>query len=242
MKLSRKLLCAVMAALLIASSLVPALAVSVDTRNTTIYLAGSPYRYELVISDLDSTDRITNIRSSDPSVLQLRQLVRETSESTPIAQGTSDASSDYAVLYMRPKKKGTATISFNVSGQTFRKNFKVVDYVNPISSLVIAPVSKSNLKSKFTTTNNASMQVKRSRAAGTLTVKAARNWKITYVRWMAEGLDPCYYRTINIISGVSTARLYADKLVKGADYECRVRLFNTKNSRTQTVALNIHYY
>ena len=241
MKLRSKLICTVMAALMIASALVPALGVSVDTSNATIYLAGWPYRYELVISNLDKKDRITNIRSSNPSVLQPRELVRETSDSIPLVDGGSDYSDDYAVLHLRPKQKGTATISFKVSGQTFRKRITVVDYVNPISALYITPVSKSNLKSKFASSNSASMQVKRTRSAGTLTVKAARNWKITRVRWMVEGLDPIYIRTIESIGGLSTAKLNVDKLKKNANYECRVHLFNTRNGATQTICLGVNY-
>ena len=85
------------------------------------------------------------------------------------------------------------------------------------------------------------MKVKGSTRAGYLKVTAASGWRVTWVRWLAEGAELMNNTLELSYSGVSSAKLLTNKLKKGSDYECRVKLRNTKTNAVQTIRLTINY-
>jgi len=235
MKNSRKFLCALLAAALLVLSVMPAYAVSVDWRGGKMYLGSSNGTntgdLTIEISDLKADSKITNLKTSDKSIIRLGSLDRWNSSWQDLEDDDNRSEYHDASIRLDGLKKGKAKISFKVDGKSYSKTIEVLGYVNPIKSFKVTGISSSNLKSRFAKTSYVNTNLKSDAKAGYVKVAAASGWKITGVTWSCWSGDG--YRSFDF-GGVGSASLPIPKMSKKGEYNIYVYLVNTKtNVRTE---------
>ena len=240
MKVSRKLLCALLAAALLILSVAPAYAVTVDTKDTTIYLGSkdgsTTYTYSLNLYDLPAGAKITDIKSSNRNVIGIHRL-RTTDTVQKYFESTQDDQKDHeASIEVRGLKKGSATVSFKVNGTAYKKKFTVLDYVNPIKSIQVTGTSNANLKTKFAKGDSGSCKLTSNAKAGYVKVSAASGWKIMDLEWSQHNND-YNSRYFYYSEGVSSAKLPVPAMSKSGHYFVWLALVNTKTNGMLSLGL-----
>ena len=237
MKNIRKIVCVLLAALLLVLTAAPAFAVTIDAP-AKVYLDGKNTEgyADIWISDLSASSKITNIKSSDTKVVKPSSLNYSTWSYTNLDDDWEDEdSTEYSAdIGCRAIKPGTATISFKVDGKSYSKKITVLGYVNPIKSLVISGFSKANLKSKFTKEDYLQQILKSNAKAGQIKVKAATGWKIKSISWSDGGANGDE-RSMNVKSGRSSMNLAIPAMKKTGKYYIDIEFYNTKTKTTKYV-------
>lgn len=150
MKTIGRLLCVALAiSMLCASALAE---IELIPQSKTMYLnsrdgKGFAATREIDISGINADSKITEPKSSKPSVLKIDHLTFST-EQTVLYEGEK-AEHNKATLSVRLNKPGKSTVSVNVDGVTYKTKLKVAQYVNPVKKFVISGISGKNLKSRL---------------------------------------------------------------------------------------------
>lgn len=242
MKNTRKLLCLLLAAALMILTVVPALAdVDVDTTAQTIYLAkkdGSVTSSEWIyIYGIEKNTKIVDVKSSNKAVAAIRCIERSQSdyEYYDPDEERSDYSACIQVIFI---KAGKATVSFKIDDKTYKKNFTVVGYVNPVKNFQLTGFNTKNLKAKFVKGYEFDETMTRNAKAGYLKVTAASGWKVKELYWCDRNDYSNSRRYSFGTNGVNTAQMPTPAMNKTGSYYVRANLVNSKNGGTQTV----YYY
>lgn len=242
MKNTRKLLCALLAAVLMILSVVPALAdVYVETEAETYYLASksnpSTRSDWIYISGIEKNTKITDVKSSNKAVATIRGIERGQWDYE--YYDPDEKSSSYsAEIYVNLIKAGKSTISFKVDGKAYKKNYTVVNYVNPVKSYQLTGYNNKNLKSKFASVNSFNEPMTANLKAGYLKVTAAAGWKVKELYWSDRNDYSSSRRYSFGTNGVNTAQMPTPAMKKSGSYYVYATLVNTKNGGTQSV----YYY
>ena len=239
MKISNKLAVIVMACLLCAALTAGACAVSVSVDTSTIYMPGdSPA--SIFITGIKSYEDITDIAVSDPDVIYGIGYGGSDKWQSLNSSGTDEEEEEECAveLAIYGKKKGSATVSFDIDGKTYKKKFKVVGYANPVKSFVLSGRSSKNLKSSFAKTNEASLKLSSKAKAGYLTVAAASGWKIMSVNLYEPGKFS--NRGFESGKGVSSAKVWLPALKKNTEYAIDVDFMHKKTKATQSVRMELN--
>lgn len=144
-------------------------------------------------------------------------------------------------LCVRPRYPGTANILFeNQSGRIYTVTAKVLPYENPINSFKITNINGGkNLAKKADRSNNYTLEkliFSKQTAAPKLTVKAAKDWKITFISICAEkakGGNAYNLHIEDIHAQAKTVKL--KKAAKGDKIDVDISLKNTKNGAKQYI-------
>ena len=192
MKNTRKLLSALLVVTLLILSAVPAFAepyvntdpqtIMWDTTEKTI----SYYTMSISISNLTKKSTVTDVKSSNPSVVSIYYIEKNKSinEYTYYDPDKEENYNYYSVyIGLKIKKTGKATISFKVDGKAYKKVIKAVSYENPVKSLQLTGVNTKNLKSLFAKKNTIYGSLSKNAKAGAIKVTAANGWKVRKIFW-----------------------------------------------------------
>ena len=236
MKLFRKILCAMLVALIAVSAAV-ALA---ETR--TVYLdskdfAAPVYDY-FSIDALAKGDKITAVKSSNKSVLRVVSLQKGSRVTTHYEEKTT-RNSYSAQFCVRLLKAGAATLNYRLNGEAMSQAFNVKKYVNPIKSLVIGGIDGTNLKAKFARNCYDSIKLTKTAKAGKLTIKAANGWKIRYAYW-EDNDDNTELQFTAGGQGVSACAIDLPKMSRRGSYYVGICLVNTATRGEKLLGLGIN--
>ena len=238
MKKTRKLLCAALAAALLVLSVAPAYAAEVYWGATKLYLGSSNGSWSndtwISIDNLNSNPTITNIRSSDDSIITFSNVIHSSWHSLQDDDVENDGFSVSIGIY--GCRKGKATISFKVDGKAYSKAYEVLGYTNPIKSFVLTGVSKTNLKSKFAKTGDVYASLKKDAKAGNIKLAAAKGWRVTEISWSGNN----NHRSFGFGSGVSSAAMPIPKMKKNKNYSMWMTFVNTKTKATLQMSYTLN--
>lgn len=227
MKTIRRSLCVALAVFVLITATLPALAeIRLVPESVPLYMNsknGKDYTAtrNITISGIDSDSKITDPKSSKPSVLRIDQLNIEKTHLEALS-GTSYEEIS-AKLSVRLKKPGEATVSVKVNGETYKTKVEVAEYVNPVKSFVITGISGKNLKSQFNTSGSASGALTSDAKAGQVRLTAANDWKIRKIGLICLDDIIMYER----VPGPKTCVLDIPAMKKGNYYIIGARLEST---------------
>ncbi len=147
----------------------------------------------------------------------------------------------YSQIEFIAKKAGTATISFKVGGKTYKSKVTVKKYTNPLKTVKITGVnSGKNIASKVKKKNEVSLSLKKTKTNAKLTIKPAKNWKVTDVSF-SDGTNYNSKVDKTYSKGFSKTKTYKLKTLKKSHaYYLIIELKNKKNGATQHVYYNIN--
>ena len=185
MKSFRKMICALLAVTVLCAAMMPAFAdVGFYEGNTTLYLRGettSRTTYGLSLQGIGEKTKLKSPKSSNKAVLAIYGL-RRSSEHQDYYYEKKDPYVYYgASVSVLPLSEGKSTVSVNIDGKTYKKDVTVLNYTNPVKSLVLTGISGKNLKGLFNTSTDGDYKLTKDAKAGLLKVTPANGWKITYV-------------------------------------------------------------
>lgn len=238
MKRTRKVFCALLVAALLVLSVVPAYAASVDTSAMKVYMGGkdkSDWGWgSFDINDMKPGDKVTEVKSSNKSVVKIVELDMYQStyqyyEGDESTQNYINASIGFSAL-----KPGTATITFKVNGKKYSKKITVVGYANPIKTFKLTGVSKTNLKSKFAKKTSVEEKLKADAKAGYLEVSAASGWKVISAEFSDE-TDSYEGYSFYSSKGVNAVKIAVPKMLKKGRYYVWLNFRNTSTKATQQI-------
>jgi hypothetical protein len=215
MKTIRRLLCVALAiSMLCASALAE---IELIPQSKTMYLnsrdgKGLAATREIAISGINADSKITEPKSSKPSVLKIDHLTFST-EQTVLYEGEK-AEHNKATLSVRLNKPGKSTVSVNVDGVTYKTKLKVAQYVNPVKKFVISGISGKNLKSRFNTSGSANAVLAADAKAGQVVFTMADGWRIKKTGFIALDETIVHERK----TGVRTYRMSVPAMKKGKLY------------------------
>ena len=243
MRNTRRLLCVLLAAALMILTVVPAFAeISIDTTAETFYLGSkndpSNRTDWIYINGAEKNTKITDVKSSKKAVATIRGIERGKRD-YEYYDPDEKYSSYSAEIIIYLLKAGKATISFKVDGKAYKKNYTVVNYVNPVKSFQLTGFNKKNLKSKFATNNSVNESMTGNAKTGYLKVTAASGWKVKSLYW-CDRSDYTNRQYSFGSNGVNTAQMPTPSMSKSGSYYVYATLVNTKNGGTQTVYYNLN--
>lgn len=240
MRNTRKLICAAMAVALLAVTLLPAFAVSVDWGPTTVHLLskdGEPYfTDDIAISDLNGA-KVTNIKSDKKSVISIASFTTETRSFTNYDDEDDREEEDKAAIGLKARKKGSAVISFKVGSKTYKKTYTVLAYVNPVKSFVVTGINNSNMKSVFAQNAIANGKLSANAKAGDWKVTAANGWKIQKADWLDLKNDDIMFQQFS--KGAASISMYIPAMKKTGQYMFRLHLINIKTKAEVNIIYSI---
>ncbi|MCR5467783.1 MAG: hypothetical protein K6F37_02375, partial [Lachnospiraceae bacterium] len=142
-----------------------------------MYAGNSGY---ISLDGVKSIKKITDIKSSDKSVVYVTEKSAYTNEYEGLSY-KGKGSSGSGSLYLYAPKTGTATVSFKVSGKSYSTKVTVLAYSNPLKSFKIngKEVASKFKKSSYVNAKKLKKTVKNFK----ISAKPASGWKITNIRY-----------------------------------------------------------
>ncbi len=240
MKAIRRTLCLALVAMMLCAAAVPALAAT-----KTIYLEGKDSNYGwawFTVGEYKKGTKITNVKSSKPSVLSLNRVEIREGENTNYENKKYSNSYVNLEVECRARKAGSAKITYKANGKAKSQAVAVKAYTNPVKSFVLTGLGNANLKSKFATDDYCSAEaLKKDAPAGLLKVSAASGWKISSL-YFNDGDNDIQYEFYSWGKPVSSAKLNVPAMKAGKHYYIWANFVNTKTKGEIDVTYSIREY
>ncbi len=200
-------------------------------KKVTVYLArktGKSSKYSSDSIKVNTSKSVESVKSSKKSV---------------VGGLLVEPHGSYSLIDFTGKKAGTSTISFKVDSKTYKTKVTVKKYTNPIKTLKVTGVSSGkNIASKVKKTREANVSLKKTKKNAKLTIKTAKNWKITEV-YVTDTTTTSAKTKVNKTykKGISKKKTYKLKtLNKNHSYFISLTLKNKKNGGVQYIYYNIN--
>ena len=189
--------------------------------------------------------KITNVKSSKPSVLEVTS-TRGSKTSyieKDYATGEETTGTDgSAYINYKIKKAGTATISYKIGKKTYKTKITAKKYVNPCASIKLPGVNGGkDFASSFANAsyNSSTMTISKSiKTFPKLTVKAKSGWQISsiYVAyWGNDNNRDSHYIDYSFEAGATSKTVYVGPMKKGKRYYLSVSFTNKKDGGSISV-------
>ena len=237
MKNFRKLVCSALVLAMLTLTVMPAYAESVNWNSKTVYLDGKDGQYGnfwINIQDIKKNTKITDVKSSRADIISINTLNRWSDTNYSFEEKKTTYTDYTANISCYGRKKGTATVSFKVDGKSYSNTYKVVDYVNPLKSLVISSIGSTNLKSRFSKQNSVSHKLRSNTKAGTVKATAASGWKIRQLEWSQQS-GGWSYKSYYTENGTSSAKINIPAMKKNTRYLIWIVMINDKTKATKDI-------
>ena len=233
MKNIRRILCVALVAMFLCATALSAFA-------ETFYLGGkgiTRYGY-IYIEDLASSDKVTDIKSSNKKTFKIFSFNENTDENYDFADeeyGEEEHTniSHSASVGIKLLKKGSAKLTYKVNGASKSVDIKVLAYKNPVKSLVLTGLGNKNLKSKFAKSSYAKAKSKNAKA-GLMKVEAASGWKITSAHF-TEAKTYKNYGIQTYGKPISSLQFHVPAMKKGKAYYIYVDFTNTSTGASVSI-------
>jgi hypothetical protein len=227
-------------------------AVDAPSEETYYLTSDEAYYTSFYIGGLSKSSKVTNVKSSNESVVTLNYYQKSSSASSNTTkyfnsdeEDSTNSYKDYsAYIGIILNKEGSSNITYTIGKKKYTTKITVKKYTNPLKTVEISGLKngkKSNLSGLVDKSSSASgLTLKSDQKNATIKVAVKKGWKINYVELYDE-VEVTALQLYNYAAGLSSVTLHPGTLKKDGAYSFYVGMYNEENGGYFYISYAINY-